>query len=360
MNNSNAIRLIAIVLGLIAIVLVIIGWRMSRGFAERAEQAQAQQTQSATPAVPQIMVVVATKPLGANRPIEASDVVVAPMTIAPTEYFANVNDAIGRQPLVDIDAGAPVVPRFFKDTNQIARGVPEGHRALSLKVDDVVGVGGFVRPGDIVDVLVYIKSVTDTPTGDEQVKEDEKKDIPTQARVLIRDVKVIAYEDHLVEPPKGLEDDKGKNKNQQQVQRRERTAILSIPEPQVTRVLLGASYGELRLSLHGAPADPALATGTAAVDPAAAPADATATGVVGIAAVSADPAVPAKPLTAAEKAKAEAEAAAAALALEQVITATELTKLAPKVKKKEAARVVAPRPPAIEIIRGSESKSVSP
>lgn len=358
MNNSNAIRLIAIVLGLIAIVLVIIGWRMSRGFAERAEQAQAQQTQSATPAVPQIMVVVATKPLGANRPIEAADVVVAPMTIAPTEYFANVNDAIGRQPLVDIDAGAPVVPRFFKDTNQIARGVPEGHRALSLKVDDVVGVGGFVRPGDIVDVLVYIKSVTDTPTGDEQVKEDEKKDIPTQARVLIRDVKVIAYEDHLVEPPKGLEEDKGKNKNQQQVQRRERTAILSIPEPQVTRVLLGASYGELRLSLHGAPADPALITGTAAIDPAAVPAGATET--AGIAAVTAEPAVPAKPLTAAEKARAEAEAAAAALALEQVITATELTKLAPKVKKKEAARVVAPRPPAIEIIRGSESKSVAP
>ena len=69
---------------------------------------------------------------------------------------------------------------------------------------------------------------------------------------------------------------------------------------------------------------------------------------------------PAKPLTAAEKAKAEAEAAAAALAAEQVITATELTKLAPKVKKKDAARVAPPRPPAIEIIRGSDSKSVAP
>jgi len=352
MNNSNAIRLIAIVLGLIAIVLVIIGWRMSRGFAERAEQAQAQQSQSsATPAAPQIMVVVATKPLAANRVVEAADVVVAPMTIAPTEYFANVNDAIGRKPLVDIDAGAPVVPRFFKDTNQIARGVPEGHRALSLKVDDVVGVGGFVRPGDVVDVLVFIKSVSDTPTGEEPParEEDQKKDIPTQARVLIRDVKVISYEDHLVEPPKGLDDEKTKNKNQPQVQRRERTAVLAIPEAQVTRVLLGAEYGELRLALHGAPAP---GTEVAAADAAAAPA-----ADAGIAAVSAEPA---KPLTAAEKAKAEAEAAAAALAAEQVITATELTKLAPKVKKKDAARVAPPRPPAIEIIRGSDSKSVAP
>lgn len=354
MNNSNAIRLIAIVLGLIAIVLVIIGWRMSRGFAERAEQAQAQQSQaSSTPAAPQIQVVVATKPLAANRVIEAADVVVAPMTIAPTEYFAKVEDAVGRKPLVDIDAGAPVVPRFFKDTNQIARGVPEGHRALSLKVDDVVGVGGFVRPGDTVDVLVYIKSVNDTPTGAEEstVDDPDKKDIPTQARVLIRDIKVISYEEHLVEPPKGLED-ADKNKNQPQVQRRERTAVLAIPEPQVTRVLLGASYGELRLSLHGAPADQAISgvTATAAADPAT-------SGDAGIAAIATEPA---KPLTAAEKAKAEAEAAAAALAAEQVITATELTKLAPKVKKPPSAKAAAPRPPRIEIIRGSEAQSVAP
>ncbi|WP_293367517.1 Flp pilus assembly protein CpaB [Nevskia sp.] len=356
MNNSNAIRVIAIVLGLIAIVLVIIGWRMSRGFAESAAKAQASQQAAAAPTSPQIMVVVATHPLAANVPLKDSDVVVAPMTIAPTEYFANVNDAIGRTPLVDIDAGAPVVPRFFKDTNQIARGVPEGHRALSLKVDDVVGVGGFVRPGDIVDVLVYIKSVSDTPTGEEEVKEEEKKDIPTQARVLIREIKVLAYEDHLVEPPKGLEEQKDKNKNGQVQQRRERTAVLAIPEPQVTRVLLGAAYGELRLSLHGTPPEAATA-GFAAADPSA---PAVTTEATTISALSSDPAVPARPLTAAEKAKADAEAAAAALAAEQVITATELTKLVPKEKKKVPLRTGPARPPQIEIIRGSDLKSVSP
>lgn len=351
MNNGNAIRGIAIVLGLIAIVLVIIGWRMSRGFAESAARAQQASLAAAiTPPAPQIQVVVATRPLAANVPIKDSDVVVAPMTIAPTEYFANVNDAIGRTPLIDIDAGAPVVPRFFKDANLIARGVPDGHRALSLKVDDVVGVGGFVRPGDIVDVLVYIKSVSDTPTGEEDSKEEEKKDIPTQARVLIRDIKVLAYEDHLVEPPKGLEESKDKNKNPPQ-QRRDRTAVLAIPELQVTRVLLGASYGELRLALHGAPADPAFAAADAAAD--AAPA-------AEIAAVSTEAVVPAKPLTAAEKARAEAEAAAAALAAERIITATELTKLVPKEKKKTPVRLGPSRPPQIEIIRGSDLKSVSP
>ena len=63
----------------------------------------------------------------------------------------------------------------------------------------------------------------------------------------------------------------------------------------------------------------------------------------------------------AEKAKAEAEAAAAALAAEQIITATELTKLVPKEKKKTPVRLApSSRPPQIEIIRGSDLKSVSP
>lgn len=342
MNNSNAIRIVAIVLGLLAIILAIVGWRMSRSFAESASKAQEQQQQgtfTASPAVPQILVVIATKPLAANVPIDKDAVVLAPVTIAPTEYFANVDDAVGRTPLIDIDAGAPVVPRFFKDANLIARGVPDGFRALSLKVDDVVGVGGFVRPGDTVDVLVYIKSVTSTPTG-EKIGPDKTEDIPTQARVLIRDIRVLSYEDHLVEPPKGLPEDKDK----QAQARRERTAVLAIPEAQVTKVVLGASYGELRLALHGTPA-------TGAASPAAA--DAAAAGDT-----SATPAISAigsLPLSPEAKAKAEAEAE---LAAAQVITATELSQLIPK--KKGAVRSAPPRPPRVEIYRGSELKTVSP
>lgn len=332
MNNSNAIRIVAIVLGLLAIILAIVGWRMSRSFAESASKAQEQQPVAAAPAVPQIMVVIATKPLAANVPIDKDAVVLAPVTIAPTEYFANVDDAVGRTPLIDIDAGAPVVPRFFKDANIIARGVPDGFRALSLKVDDVVGVGGFVRPGDTVDVLVYIKSVTSTPTG-EKSGPDKTEDIPTQARVLIRDIRVLSYEDHLVEPPKGIPDDKDKQSQNQG--RRERTAVLSIPEAQVTRVLLGSSYGELRLALHGTPATTAAA------------ADAPAISAVGTT-------VSSLPLSPEAKAKADAEAE---LAAAQIITATELTQLIAKGKKKAVRSEGAPR---IEIYRGSDLKTVSP
>lgn len=339
MNNSNAIRLVAIVLGVLAIVLAFAGWKMSRSFAESANRAQQTEAAAQPPAVPQILVVIATRPLAANVPITSDAVTLAPVTVAPTEYFANVDDAIGRTPLIDIDAGAPVTPRFFKDSNLIARGVPPGFRALSLKVDNVIGVGGFIRPGDIVDVLVFIKSANDTPTGEQNKSED----IATQARVLIRDVRVLAYEEHLVEPPKGIDENEKQKQNQQRIP--ERTAVLAIPEPMLTKVLLGSSYGELRLALHGeqpadAAADPAVAAAT--------PADAAAPAATAV--------VSALPLSKEAKAKAEAEAE---LAAQQVITATELSELAPKSKKAKAAGRPAP-PPRVEIYRGSKLETVAP
>lgn len=327
--SSSAMRVVAVILGVFAIILTVVAWRMSQNYADSAEKARQQSAQAEQkPAVPQIMVVVATKPLGVNVPIEANDVVLAPVTVAPTEYFANVEDVIGRTPLVDLDAGQPITPRFFKDTNQIARRVPPGQRALSLKVDDVVGVGGFVRPGDIVDVLVFIKSTTDTPTGVAKGKSD---DVATQARMLLKDVLVISYEEHLVEPPKGIE--KQDPNKQAQQQRRERTAVVAVPEEQVQRVLLGASVGDLRLSLHG----------TQTADAAsAAPADAAAAAAAPISAV-----------TAPADAKGDAKAKPSEPPPDGVITMLELTRLR---NVKNGVGPIPPPKPTVQVIRGSESK----
>ncbi|GAC1628196.1 MAG: Flp pilus assembly protein CpaB [Nevskia sp.] len=324
--SSKAIQAVAIILGIIAIILIVFVWRLSRSFAENvATTAPATQVQQQQAAAPQYLIVIATAPLAANVPIKKDDVVLAPVTIQPTEYFANVEDVVGRTPLVDLDKGQPVTPRFFKDSNIIARGIPPGSRALSLKVDDVVGVGGFVRPGDVVDVLVYIKAESNTPTGEKAKAED----IATQARVLLKDVLVLSYEDHLVEPPKGLEE-KDKNKAAQQ-QRRERTAVVAVPEAQVTRVLLGASLGELRLALHGSqPTD--------AQQAAAAPA-------------SADAGISSLPLSDAAKTKAKTPEPP-----DQVVTAIELG----KVKPVAPPGVKLPPRPRIEVYRGSKLEQVYP
>jgi pilus assembly protein CpaB len=258
--SSNVIRVVAVVFVVLAIVLAIVAYRMSRNYAQTAATAAAPQQAGGQAAVPQIQVVVATKPLLANQPIAKDDVALEPVQIAPKDYYANVDDVIGRTPLVDIDAGAPVTPRFFKENNQLARLIPPGDKAVSLKIDDVIGVGGFVRPGDIVDVLLYLRN-------------DQSNDVnPAQARILLRDALVLAYDDRIVAAPAGAAGQKGGSPQSPTAQTpgpHQRTAIIAVPDADVTRVMLGASIGELRLALHPAPTQ--LAEGSAPAQTQSAP-----------------------------------------------------------------------------------------
>mgnify|MGYP000560182334 CR=1 FL=1 len=149
--------------------------------------------------------------------------------IAPPTYFANIDDVVGRAPLVDVDAGAPVTPRYFQDANALARIIPVGSKALSLQIDEVVAVGGFVRPGDTVDVLIFIRG---------------SGAVEAQARYLLRDALVLGYEERIIDRPEGVDD--ASNRRQ-----RVRTAVIAVPDADVTRLVLGANVGELRLALHG-------------------------------------------------------------------------------------------------------------
>ena len=232
--SSNLIKIIAAVFVVLAVFLAFVAYKMSHDAFDNANKTT-QQAQSQTPAVPQTQVVVATKPLLANAPIDRGSLKVVSMEIVPEKYYTSLDDVAGRIPPIDIDAGTPITPRLLGDDHQLAKLVPPGDKAVSLNLTDVIGVGGFVRPGDIVDVLVYLHNDT-----------ANKVDI-IQARILLKDALVLASDDHIVSPPPGAQ----QNANAQQQQRRERTVVVAVPDEEVTRVMLGASLGEVRLALHG-------------------------------------------------------------------------------------------------------------
>jgi len=221
-------KVLAIVMLVIAGIAGVVAYRMSVEYARAPEPLPAAVEDEEV--VPTTLVVVARTPLAANTVIRRDDVALTPVTIAPQNYFANVDDVVGRVPLLDIDAGAPVTPRYFRDANVLARIIPEGSKAMSLQIDEVVAVGGFVRPGDTVDVLVFLRA---TGSAD------------TQARTLLREALILGYEERVIDRPQGVEDASG-NRRQ-----RIRTAVVAVPDDDVTRVMLGASLGEIRLALHG-------------------------------------------------------------------------------------------------------------
>ncbi len=228
--SGSSLKIAALVAVLLAVVLGGLAWRATL---QATETAKREAVEAAMATVPEVesraLAVVALKPLQANKPVPPESVAVKPIPVVPESYYTAVEDVVGRVPLLDIDAGAPVTPRYFKDSNILARLIPEGHRAISLEVSDVVAVGGFVRPADRVDLLLYMR--------DQEQRQ--------QSRVLLRDVLVLAYEERIIERPDGIDDQGPRNAQRGRL----RTAVVAVPEKEVTRVMLGASVGDIRLAL---------------------------------------------------------------------------------------------------------------
>jgi len=74
----------------------------------------------------------------------------------PKDAILKPEDAIGRGVIANIYQGEPILSSRLAPTGSgggLAATIPDGMRACAVKVDDVVGVAGFVTPGMRVDVL---------------------------------------------------------------------------------------------------------------------------------------------------------------------------------------------------------------
>ncbi|HEY0973481.1 MAG TPA: Flp pilus assembly protein CpaB [Solimonas sp.] len=227
--SSTALKVVAVIAVLLAIALAVIGFQISKSYATKADQAQEQVRQQQ---VEQFLAVVAVKPLSAYKPIARDTVALVPVSVRPADPYTNLEDVVGKVPLVDVDAGAPVTQRYFKEGNVLARIIPPGFQAVSVEINDVVAVGGFVRPGDVVDLLLFLRG----GAGLEQ----------PQSRVLLEGVRVLAYEERIIDRPEGLKGDDEASRRSSRV----RTAVLAVRETDTTKLMLGASLGDLRLALH--------------------------------------------------------------------------------------------------------------
>ena len=88
---------------------------------------------------------------------------------APKGAVMKPSDAIGRGVLANIYQGEPIIDTRLAPVGSgggMAATIPPGMRACAVKVDQVVGVAGFVTPGMHVDVLV-----SGIPPGQEDITE---------------------------------------------------------------------------------------------------------------------------------------------------------------------------------------------
>jgi len=105
--------------------------------------------------------------------------------------------------------------------------IPEGYRAMTVKVDDVVGVSGFIMPGTLVDVVVVIQPPKGTGN-------DE-----TISKIVLQNIKVLASGQNIDKP-----------KNDREVERSVRAVTLQVTPEQTEKLALASSEGKLQLVMR--------------------------------------------------------------------------------------------------------------
>lgn len=176
-TRSLVALLAAVLMGLIVVFLV-------RGYVQSTSPGPAGRATDAS-AVP-VVVAAGPIPRGALLTPAMLKVVRFPADAAPAGAFGSTDTLLAgsepRRALRPLSPNEPVLSNRVSSATtrlNLSAALGDGMRAVSVRVNDVAGVGGFVLPGDRVDVLL-----TRTPDGDK----------PAVTQVLAENVLVLGVD----------------------------------------------------------------------------------------------------------------------------------------------------------------------
>src|SRR5688572_7255367 len=189
-------------------------------------------------------VVVAAADLQIGSEVKKEDVKVInfPAGQAPQGAFSKTADVIGRGLIVPVVTHEPILSAKLASKESgvgLPPVIPAGMRAVSVRVNEVVGVAGYVLPGTRVDVVA-----TASPT-------NERSD--TTSKLILSNVQVLTAGTR-------LEQDQEQGKPVQVTV----VTLLVAPE-QAERLALASTEGKIQLALRnpldqGAPVTPGIKT----------------------------------------------------------------------------------------------------
>jgi len=214
MRTNNVIVLfLAIVMGGIAAMLAR-SWLLSHARASLGDESIG-------------TIVVAAQPLGFGRTLTAENVaeIAWAARSLPEGAFASKEELFKygtRAVLSALDRNEPVLKAKITGPGQ--RGslsviLEEGKRAVTVRVDDVRGVAGFILPGDFVDVVL--------------ISEDPASQREGYSDILLHHVKVLAIDQLVTERPEQPTVPKA--------------VTLEVTPEQAQKILLGSNVGKLSL-----------------------------------------------------------------------------------------------------------------
>jgi pilus assembly protein CpaB len=114
-------------------------------------------------------IIMSARPVALGTPLAAADLkkVGWPSSSPLPGAFTSMDDVVGRGVVMDISENEPITESRLAPREAgagLSPAIPAGMRAISVKVNEVIGVAGFVVPGARVDVLATVRRSDDAFT----------------------------------------------------------------------------------------------------------------------------------------------------------------------------------------------------
>lgn len=176
-------------------------------------------------------------------PLAATDLVIENLRTVPAGSLTRLDQAVGRIPLRTLGAGNWLSEESFSAGGPLARMIRPDERALAVPVDEVIGAGGQLSPGDFVDILLFLRQEPGNTEQSAQVV------LPAMRLLSVGDQVGLANDGKPAVLPPSTPEEKA-----QAAQRRAgaRTVVLAVPEPLLSRLMLASQAGILRLAVRSA------------------------------------------------------------------------------------------------------------
>jgi pilus assembly protein CpaB len=190
----------------------------------------ASHARTSTEADPIGTIVVAAKPLAFGATVSADSVTETPWAAKtrPEGSFATTEELLKDGRRVVLSPFAPNEPVLRSKISgpgeraSLSSLLPEGKRAVTVRVDDVRGVAGFILPGDFVDVVL--------------IAEDAASRRENYSEILLQNLKVLAV------------DQLASERQEQPIV--PKAVTLEVTPEQAQKILLATNIGRLSLTLR--------------------------------------------------------------------------------------------------------------
>ncbi len=180
------------------------------------------------------------------------DLIEYPVRYLPPKVAIRSEQVLQQVAIATIFAGEPILTSKIVpfDESSLDRRIPEGHRAVTIGIrddQDVVGVGGLLRPGHFVDILLTLFiSTRDIEKGSAAAALlNSQTDLKSEVRTIFQNVKILAVgrdarlQTANVNRPVPIEEDLT-NKN----------VTVALKPDEVQKLVLAQATGRITLSLR--------------------------------------------------------------------------------------------------------------